>query len=80
MKKKDLLELKTKPKDELKRMIVDIKSEIGKLNIEQSLKKLKNTNAIKDKKRDIAVLLTILSLKEFLERQEVALGKEEAKV
>ena len=56
MKKKDLLEIKTKTKDELRRMIIDIKSEIGKLNIEQSLKKLKNTNAIKSKKRDIAAL------------------------
>ncbi|EKD85648.1 MAG: hypothetical protein ACD_37C00665G0004 [uncultured bacterium] len=70
MKKKDLLEIKTKTKDELRRMIIDIKSEIGKLNIEQSLKKLKNTNAIKSKKRDIAALLTVLSMKEFLEKQD----------
>ncbi len=63
MKKKELEELKMKTIEELKRFIVDLRDEVGKLKIEKGLGKLINTNAIKNKNKDIARALTFLSMK-----------------
>lgn len=63
MKKTDMVELKTKTVDELKRRLADLSDEISKLKTEKALGKLKNTNAISNKKKEIARALTFLSIK-----------------
>ena len=63
MKKKELEELKMKTVTELKRFIVDLRDEVGKLRIEKGLGKLRDTNAIKNKNKAIARALTFLSIK-----------------
>ena len=77
MKKNDLADLKGKTEGELKRMLSDFKSDIGKLRIDMALKKSKNTNTAGNKKKDIARILTILSLKTFTQNQITDSGKEE---
>lgn len=63
MKKNDIQDLKTKNVDELKRILSDFQGEISKLSVDKSLGKLKNTNQIKNKKKDVARVLTFLSIK-----------------
>lgn len=63
MKKKELEELKMKTIEELKRFVVDLRDEVGKLKIEKGLGKLADTNAIKNKNKAIARALTFLSMK-----------------
>ena len=63
MKKKELEELKMKTIEELKRFVVDLRDEVGKLRIEKGLGKLTDTNAIKNKNKAIARALTFLSIK-----------------
>ncbi len=65
MKKNDLADLKGKTEGELKRMLLDFKNDIGKERIDMALKKSKSTNTIGNKKRNIARILTILSVKKF---------------
>lgn len=64
MKIKEKKDLKTKSEKELKVMLKDLKDEIFKLKQELSLKKLKNTRQIFQKRKDIARILTILKEKE----------------
>ena len=63
MKKKELEELKMKTIEELKRFVVDLRDEVGKLRIEKGLGKLTDTNAIKNKNKAIARALTFLTIK-----------------
>lgn len=63
MKRNDIQDLKTKTEEELRRTLSDIRDKVGALSIDKSLGKLKNTNEIKNKKKDIARILTFLSMK-----------------
>jgi len=64
MKKNELADLKGKTIDELRRLLLDAREELGKLKIDMSLGKSKNLNQTRNKRKDIARILTILSLKE----------------
>lgn len=64
MKKNDIRNLKMNTADELKRLLLDLSNEIDKLKTDRFLGKIKNTNIIKNKKKDIARILTFLSMKE----------------
>ena len=63
MKIKDIKELHGKTEDELLKILADLKEEIKKENIDLSMNKLKNTSLIKNQKKDIARVLTILGEK-----------------
>jgi len=64
MKKNELTDLKGKTIDELARLLLDAREELGKLKIDMSLGKSKNPNQTRNKRKDIARILTILSMKE----------------
>lgn len=64
MKKNELTDLKGKTIDELKRLLLDAREELGKLKIDMSLGKNKNLNQTRNKRKDIARILTILSMKQ----------------
>ena len=64
MKKNELNDLKTKTVDELKRALLDSREALIKATNEASLGKSKNMNAKKSIKKDIARILTFLSIKE----------------
>lgn len=71
MKKNDILELRTKTHEELSRMLMDLRLEAQKMHIEVATGKARNSNASKNKKKDIARVLTFLSMKEAVAKQEV---------
>ncbi len=63
MKKNALQELKLKTIDEMKRGLADLIEEVNNMAREAHLGKVKNTNAMKVKKKDIARVMTFLSMK-----------------
>lgn len=56
-------ELQSKTIDELIKELRDARSEVAKLMIEMTTGKVKNINSIRDRKKDIARMLTYLSQK-----------------
>jgi len=63
MKKTELDDLKTKTIDELKRMLLDSREALIKATHEASVSEVKNTNTVKNIKKNIARILTFLSMK-----------------
>ena len=59
-------ELRIKSADDLRREILDKKKELEKLRFDLAIKKIKNYNKIKETKKDIAKILTVMSEKKFL--------------
>ena len=74
MKKNDIISLKTKTIEELSRMALDLRDEIGKGKSENSLKKARNTNAVKNKRKDLARVMTFLSMKSISSQKETKGG------
>ena len=78
MKRNDINDLRTKTEDELKRMLVDSRQAVLRFKEEASLGKVsakgesgagvKNPNKAKNTKKDIARILTYLSIKQISER------------
>ena len=64
MKRNDLNDMKTKTVDELKRMLLDSREALIKATHEASVSEVKNTNTAKNIKKNIARILTFLSIKE----------------
>lgn len=64
MKRNDVVELRTKSVDELRRTLLDLREEVAKAASADSIDRAsgktgtKNTNAVKNKRRDIARVLT----------------------
>ncbi len=79
MKRNDINELRTKTVDELKRMLIDSRAAILAIKQEESLGKVsakgesmagvKDPNQAKNIKKDIARILTFLSMKELMEKE-----------
>ena len=67
MKKTIRDELKTKTIDELTRKLADLSSEIDKLSTEEFQTAQKNVNLIRNKRKEIARVLTFLHIKEAME-------------
>jgi len=65
MKIKEVKELTMKKEEELKKMIEKNSLEIVKLKMEKQVGKLKNISLLREKKRDLARLKTILKDKEL---------------
>lgn len=66
MKKKELQELQTKSSQELQKMYFEKKAEIGKLKLELATGKHKNFRVVKNARRDLAQIATILQQKKGL--------------
>lgn len=60
MKRKDIKELHTKEKGELMALLQSAQGELFTLRMDHSMKKLKNTRSLFNKKKDIARILTVL--------------------
>lgn len=67
MKKNEITDLKTKTVDELRRQLLDLREEVAKMHTDRTLKKLTSTSLVKNKKKDIARVLTFLSMKQAIE-------------
>lgn len=64
MKKNEKVELATRTKDELVKSLRDLRTEIGQLSVAMKMRKVENTNMMRQKKKDVARILTILQMKE----------------
>lgn len=74
MKKKDLTELKTKGIGDLKKKIAELEKEKVSTLLEQKQGKLKNVHEVMKKRREIARIKTILSLKLLSQEAQDATG------
>lgn len=63
MKRKDIQELHTKTLKELENVLKEKKDSLFKSQIDQSVKKLKNTRFLFQTRKDIARILTVLTIK-----------------
>ncbi len=63
MRKQQIVELHTKEVGELKKMLVTLGNELSVIEREISVGQAKNTAVKKEKKKDIARILTIMSFK-----------------
>lgn len=63
MKKQQIIELHTKEAGELRKMLENLQKELSDLEHEMAVGQAKNTAAKKTKKKDIARIITILSMK-----------------
>jgi ribosomal protein L29 len=66
MKKKEKQEIRTKTREELLRLLQDLRRETEKIAFDMSTGKVKDTNLLRKKGKSIAFVLTVLSEKEAL--------------
>ena len=67
MKTKDLHQ---KTEKELNELLIDNRYKLGKLKFDLSSKKIKNVREIRDLRRDVARILTILNEKNVIKKEE----------
>lgn len=67
MKKNDFIQIKGLNIEELKVKAKALKKEISDLVMDKNMKKLKDTNSVSKKRKDLAQVLTVLRQKEILE-------------
>ncbi len=67
MKRKDLNNLKTKELKDLRKLLKDSKKELTKAKIELKMGNVKNVHEVKNKRKNIASILTFMSIKEKIE-------------
>jgi len=67
MKKRELIDLKKKSILELEVLLSEKKTELIKTKLELSLKKVKNVHALKFKRKEIAVIKTLIREKKLME-------------
>lgn len=65
MKKSQIKELKTKPEEELRKMLVSQKKDLSKIMIDLFARKLRNVALVKNKKEMIAIISTALAEKQL---------------
>ena len=70
MKKNDFIQIKTLNTGELKVKAEALKKEIADLVMDKNMKKLKDTNVISKKRKDLAQVLTVMQQKTLLETLE----------
>lgn len=63
MKRKEINELTNKSIEELNTMLSDLKNDIGQLQIDKAVGKVKNVNEKRGKQKDVARILTIRTSK-----------------
>jgi ribosomal protein L29 len=79
MKKKDLSSLRTKGKEELLKMLSEKKLEAAKAKAEVKAGTQKNLKKVTNLRKEIAVILTVLTEKNFMEQEEAGKKEEEVK-
>jgi len=67
MKRQDVSNLKTKNEGELLKMVADLRAQINRFSLELPLRRSKNTNMVKNLKKNVAQILSVL--KEQSERK-----------
>ena len=72
MKKKDLVDLKTKEVKDLNKILGDKKAELEKIMVNVSVGKEKNLKSAKNLRRDISQILTMVKEKEILKKEVVS--------
>lgn len=77
MKKKELDEVKSKSINELKNKISQLQKEKINAVLELKMAKVKNVHIVKQFKKDIAQVKTILNLKLFLDKSQISAKKSE---
>ena len=60
---KFMKEMSQKTVQEIEKAIADLRMEIAKLTVEASVSQQKNTNTVPNKRKQLAVLLTVLNQK-----------------
>lgn len=63
MRKKEVKELQNKTIEELQKKAEDLKNDIGQLQIDKGLGKVKNVNEAREKKKDVARIYTTITQK-----------------
>lgn len=63
MKKKDLIDLKNKSQKDLETKVNELRKEVVTLALESKLEKVKNLHETRNKRKEIAQVLTFLELK-----------------
>lgn len=75
MKRNDLAEIKKINVSEIINKVKKLKNELSDLQIDKNMNKLKNVKDIKNKRRDLAQMLTVLQQKQLLAKLEAKNGK-----
>ncbi len=66
MKKREIQQIKTKPLIELKKELVNYREKLRKMKFDLSQGKVKNIREIKETKKAIARILTLINLNQLL--------------
>lgn len=72
MKKNDFAEIKKSDRKSLEAIVKKVQGEIADLILDKSMGKVTNLKAIKNKRKDLAQMLTVLQQKQELEELENA--------
>lgn len=75
MKKNELAEIKKMDTKAIKEKVLASEKEVAKLIMEKNMGKLSNVKTIKQKRRDIAQILTVLRQKELVKNLEERTSK-----
>ena len=70
MKKKDISSLKTKSRDELLKMLAERRLDAARTRAEVKAGTQKNLKKVTNLRREIAVILTVLTEKSLMEKEE----------
>lgn len=73
MKSKEKKDLHTKTINEIRKLLEQAKSDLFTMQMDKAKNKLKNTRAIFSKRKDIAIMFSILKEKELVEKMKAAL-------
>jgi len=76
MKSKDKKELFTKTANELKKMLDEAVKAVSDLKFDHQQNKLKNTKSIFNKRQEVAILKSVMNIKEKIEKVEKKVEKE----
>jgi ribosomal protein L29 len=63
VKRNEITDLRNKTRDELLRMLSDLRGEVDKQKTQSALGQLKNTNLVRSKRKDLARVLTFLTIR-----------------
>lgn len=75
MKKNDLAEIKKMDLPSIKERIKKAQREVAGLVIDKNTQKLNNLRSIKNKRRDLAQMMTVIKQKQLLEQMESNLSQ-----
>lgn len=79
MKKNDFAEIKKLDLKGLYGKVATLKTELGDLELDKNMKKLKDLKKIFKTKKSVAQIFTLINQKEFIEKLEKAKAQKEAK-